>query len=78
MKAKAACRRVLMISSFADEPLCLNVPLSTLQSSPSGSAQQGPVKGGALSWMRPNLQDADVTICVRPTTAAATTLMSTA
>uniref|UniRef100_A0A7N6BK53 SMB domain-containing protein n=1 Tax=Anabas testudineus TaxID=64144 RepID=A0A7N6BK53_ANATE len=24
MKAKAACRRVLMISSFADEPLCLN------------------------------------------------------
>lgn len=55
------------------QQLCVTMPLSSLQSSQSGSAQRAPARGGALSWTKPNLQDADVTICVKPTSAAAPT-----
>ena len=58
--------------------VCLTAALSSLQSSQSGSAQRAPARGGASSWRRPNLQDAGVTICAKPTTAAAPTSMSTA
>ncbi len=56
---------------------CPSLSLLPLQSSQSGSAQRAPARGGALSWRRPNLQDAGVTICVKPTTAAAQTSTNT-
>lgn len=50
----------------------------SLQLCQNGSVQSALAREGALSWRKPNLQDAGVTICVRLTTAAVWTLMSTA
>lgn len=68
----------MQMNTVCLQQLRLTVPLSSLQSTQSGSAQRAPARGGALSWRRPNLQDAGVTICVKPTTAAAPTSTSTA
>lgn len=59
---------------FTFQPNCV----FCLQSSQNMSAQQAPARGGALSWRKWNLRDAGVTICVRPTRAAALTLTSNA
>lgn len=54
-----------------------HLSLSSVQLCLSGSAPLAHARGGASSWRRPNLQDAGVTTCAKPTTAAAPTLMST-
>lgn len=68
----------LKMNTVCLQQFSLTVPLSPLQSTQSGSAQRAPARGGASSWRRPNLQGADVTICVKPTTAAALTSTSIA
>lgn len=75
MKEKSDLSEVLQVNTVH---LCLTVALSSLPSSQSGTAQLAPARGGALSWRRPNLQDADVTVIVRTSLAAAMTSASSA
>lgn len=63
------------IGEFVHGFVCSHVflTLRSLQSYQIGSAQRAPARGGALSWRWSIRPDADVTICVKPTTAAAPT-----
>lgn len=73
------------INLWEDEKDCHTVVLQlefllhfSLQLSQNMTARPAPARGGASSWRRSSHRDAGVTICARPTRAAASTLTSSA